>query len=34
MTKEKLDNKIIFKHINSVSNVLSNLSANLKNEQL
>lgn len=34
VTKEKLDNKIIFKHINSVSNVLSNLSANLKNEQL
>lgn len=34
MTKEELDSKIIFKHINSVSNVLSNLSANIKSEQL
>ena len=30
----KLDNKIIFKHINKLSNELSDIAANIKSEQL
>ena len=34
ISKGKLDNKIIFKHINELSNELSDIAANIKSEQL
>jgi hypothetical protein len=34
MSKTELDTKVVLKHINRVSNVLSDISANLKNKKL
>lgn len=34
ISNEELDCKVVFKHINRVSNILSNLSASIKSEQL
>lgn len=34
ISNEELDCKVVFKHINRVSNILSNMSASIKSEQL